>query len=1072
MSVTATTGIFFNVNGKDVWVDQNLDPELSLAYFLRNKLGLRGTKLGCEEGVCGSCTVVLATWDDTCNKAHYRAVNACLVPLFHVHKSFVITVEGVGSRDKIHPIQDRLARGHALQCGFCSPGFVMSAYALLRNHPNPTIDQINSAIRANLCRCTGYRPILEALYSFSYESSGCCGGKGAGGSGCCKETRSETEEYEDKLLSFEDFPKYDPTQEIIFPPSLRSFVYYLIMGRAPLHTVAEQAHISVMHQLGSSLHMIFRYVKKSRSAIRSYLNNPIYYGKKKSTGRPRKVTSRDERNIIRVVSNSPKSINDIRAELNLSVCKQIVHNAITRSGTIVRQNITRNHMKRRSQLVHHETLCLLSNISSGNPKQFTQKWVSTKYVKEFNEVEKHDGFVKIGSALTIQQFSDILSTAFTASEIGNEIFKFFQNFSSPQVANFATWTGSVISGAKSANSVSDTLLLMSVLNAKLTLLNENDELIQVGIEKFTTEKILWKCTIVNAVFDTNIKRRLFCIKLGESSEQDSTKFNFAALIGNGNSRIFVGLGGPPKRLEALENHLNRKESYDVVDLTKVSGIDNLAVITKFSEFLNEIQKKKEPSNINYLQYFKPSQNESVGRPLANYFNERAITGEALYVNDIQAHEALHLGFVLSTVPHAEILSIDASEALTIPGVVGYFGVEDIPGNNTPGMCKANMNLPDDTKIFADKKVESVGQVIGVIAANDVVLARRAAKLVKVEYRKLPALLDLQEAIKAESLLGDVQHYGKPEDDVKKIIEDSEKILEGEINIGGQEHFYLETQSSLVVPGEGDELIVHCSTQGTSFTQLMLAECVNLPAHKIIVKVGLLPGTIDKVFSNQRNFTTCQKYRFTMKEKGVYEKKKKKVKQHFEWDYDDYDEDEEDYYFDGTGKKNKKEHYVIRKVEKRDVEATTAISQPNTTAMNSTGIIGIRFPISCTTRGVTPDGLGTVSLCSTCWVWRRLPSSYYPAYLNEVVCDYADTSCLSGYASCQTGTQQLNVLRNDSGKLVPVSVSAGINCECRISEGSALESLVLGQGSSAAFPPVETSTKQPLMTTTTGKTIVG
>uniref|UniRef100_A0A8R1IZV3 HTH_Tnp_Tc3_1 domain-containing protein n=1 Tax=Caenorhabditis japonica TaxID=281687 RepID=A0A8R1IZV3_CAEJA len=91
------------------------------------------------------------------------------------------------------------------------------------------------------------------------------------------------------------------------------------MGRAPLHTVAEQAQISVMHQLGSSLHMISQYVKKSRSAIRSYLNNPLYYGKKKSTGRPRKVTSRDERNIIRVVSNSPKSLNDVRAELNLSV---------------------------------------------------------------------------------------------------------------------------------------------------------------------------------------------------------------------------------------------------------------------------------------------------------------------------------------------------------------------------------------------------------------------------------------------------------------------------------------------------------------------------------------------------------------------------------------------------------------------------------------------------------------------------------------------------------------------------------------------------------------------------------
>uniref|UniRef100_A0A8R1IMG0 HTH_Tnp_Tc3_1 domain-containing protein n=2 Tax=Caenorhabditis japonica TaxID=281687 RepID=A0A8R1IMG0_CAEJA len=85
-----------------------------------------------------------------------------------------------------------------------------------------------------------------------------------------------------------------------------------------------------MHQLGSSLHMISRYVKKSRSAIRSFLNNPLFYGKKKSTGRPRKVTSCDERNIIRVVSDSPKSLNNVRAELNLSVCKQNVHNTITR----------------------------------------------------------------------------------------------------------------------------------------------------------------------------------------------------------------------------------------------------------------------------------------------------------------------------------------------------------------------------------------------------------------------------------------------------------------------------------------------------------------------------------------------------------------------------------------------------------------------------------------------------------------------------------------------------------------------------------------------------------------------
>lgn len=96
-------------------------------------------------------------------------------------------------------------------------------------------------------------------------------------------------------------------------------------------------------------------------------------------------------------------------------------------------------------------------------------------------------------------------------------------------------------------------------------------------------------------------------------------------------------------------------------------------------------------------------------------------------------------------------------------------------------------------------------MIGVIAANDVVLARRAAKLVKVEYKELPSLVNFKEAIEAKSLLGDVQHFGKDENLVKESLENSSKVLEGECDIGGQEHYYLETQSSLVIPGEGDEL---------------------------------------------------------------------------------------------------------------------------------------------------------------------------------------------------------------------------------------------------------------------------
>ncbi|CAI2354516.1 unnamed protein product [Caenorhabditis sp. 36 PRJEB53466] len=748
---SAPTGIFFNVNGKDV-IEHNFDPELTLAYYLRNKLGLRGTKLGCEEGVCGSCTVVLGTWDESLNRAVYRAVNACLVPLFHVHTTFVITVEGVGSRDKIHPIQDRMARGHAVQCGFCSPGFVMSAYALLRNHPNPTIEQINTAIKGNLCRCTGYRPILEALYSFSDQSDGCCGGNKQGG-GCCKEKGNEDEGYDEKLLTFNDFPKYDPTQEIIFPPSLRTFT-----DSGDLVTLK-----------GSRIELA---IPKSLEQFR--------------------IASRDADNVLS-------------------------------SGLITRL------------------------LTAQKPEQFAKKWVSTKYVDEFNEIVVGPETVSVGSAVNIQKLSDTLASILPPA-ISAETAYFIRKFSSQQVVNFATWAGAIVSASNSSESVSDIALFLSVLDTKLTVLTESKEMITIGIEEFFEQKPSQKTTIVNALFKRSETRRLFCFKLGETSEQDSTNFNFGALVGNASSRVFVGLGGQPKRLKELEEHIDSGKQIGVESLVSLTGIgshrkETNAAMEHLALFLKSelIRKEANEEIVNYLQYFQPSTNESVGRSIANYFNERAITGEALYVNDIQTHNPLHLGFVLSTVPHAELIAVDTSEALKLEGVAGYFGVREVQGSNSPGLSASNVSFPDDTTVFADKKVESVGQVIGVIAANDVVVARRAAKLVRVEYKHLPALVHFQKAIEAESLLGDVQHFGKSEDEVKESFKHADFVLEGEINVGGQEHFYMETQSSLVVPGEGDELVVHCSTQGTSFTQLMVAETLNLPAHKIVVKTKRLGG---------------------------------------------------------------------------------------------------------------------------------------------------------------------------------------------------------------------------------------
>ncbi|KAH1185126.1 hypothetical protein KIL84_013067 [Mauremys mutica] len=154
---------------------------------------------------------------------HYPA-NSCLLPICSLHGSAVTTVEGVGStKTRVHPIQERLAKCHGSQCGFCTPGMVMSMYALLRNHPEPSMEQITAALDGNLCRCTGYRPIIDTYKSFAGETA-CCQLRGTGQ--CCLDkedvcsSSNKGNQMHSGLCNPEEFQPVDPTQEFIFPPEL------------------------------------------------------------------------------------------------------------------------------------------------------------------------------------------------------------------------------------------------------------------------------------------------------------------------------------------------------------------------------------------------------------------------------------------------------------------------------------------------------------------------------------------------------------------------------------------------------------------------------------------------------------------------------------------------------------------------------------------------------------------------------------------------------------------------------------------------------------------------------------
>ena len=143
--------IKLTINGQPY--ERDVAEHRTLLHFLREDLGLTGTKEGCGAGECGACTIIM----------NGKAVNSCLVLAVEADGAALETIEGVATNDQLSTLQDAFHRHHAVQCGFCTPGMIMSASDLLRRHPHPTREQIVDGIEGNFCRCTGYQQIIEAI---------------------------------------------------------------------------------------------------------------------------------------------------------------------------------------------------------------------------------------------------------------------------------------------------------------------------------------------------------------------------------------------------------------------------------------------------------------------------------------------------------------------------------------------------------------------------------------------------------------------------------------------------------------------------------------------------------------------------------------------------------------------------------------------------------------------------------------------------------------------------------------------------------------------------------------------
>ena len=156
--MSSTVNVRLNVNGVERTLE--VEPRLLLVHALRDQLGLTGTHVGCDTSNCGACTVHL----------NGESVKSCTVLAVQADGSEVTTIEGLGTEDNLHPMQEAFWNNHGLQCGFCTPGMIMAAVALLAENPSPTEPEVRHGLEGNLCRCTGYHNIVKSVLDAASKS--------------------------------------------------------------------------------------------------------------------------------------------------------------------------------------------------------------------------------------------------------------------------------------------------------------------------------------------------------------------------------------------------------------------------------------------------------------------------------------------------------------------------------------------------------------------------------------------------------------------------------------------------------------------------------------------------------------------------------------------------------------------------------------------------------------------------------------------------------------------------------------------------------------------------------------
>lgn len=860
----------FFLNGTTIQL-KNPNPSALLAHYIRDTAGLRGTKLGCEEGGCGACTVVLVKKEGT------RSVNSCLRPLCANDGMAIVTVEGIGSlKTGLSVEQKEIVENNGTQCGFCTPGWITNMHALNESTAESQTKMSNKDVEnyfdGNICRCTGYRPIMKAAFAATPSCPSKCAGKKAGAhcphdigpldQGCGGKDSSYP------VMSIED-----------------------LAGRRQKGFSECKSPGAKSTPLGS---------KRNKELVKNYQPAPLRFQDPENGDlwyRP--VTFEQLCTVIRETSQiNPKAqIQFIGGNTSIGVTKY------------------------------------LNGSAPYNTQDNYDVFVDVNNILELQQ-ESYDSATRkltVGASKTLSELISLLdkhtNNLPTAAEGVNHhsVFSVTSNhlglIANTQVRNAGSWAGNLGIFNRHQDFPSDAVLAFTLAQATLTVSDLNGQLSQITMDEFLqlpSDAFLAnntvassECLVLVAITlqesslpsQTPTGRELvsesykICVREHNAHAQVNAGFSFvldsrqqregfetSVNIGRGqlarpqgrsgtapvclSARIVYGgvsnktfiarrtqqvFASAPLTTSTLQNALAALQD-DLLEVGvsqafgdpqyRVSVMQSClyrAVLRCYGESqlppnLSSVLKPFVKAPSSGIELFDESKTPGpLHKALPKLEAKAQSTGEAQYPSDEALPvQGLCASVVFTTEAGGVISAIDPTDALRQPGVVCFVSAKDIPGKNLVG----NNSL----KLFLEvgDKATCIGYPVGLIVGTTPLVVRDAATAVKVTYESSsgPLVTNLDTAIATKSFfdLGEIPGTTLIEcGDVDSAMAAAPHRSRGSTRASGQSHFYMECQTAMSHQKDGEFFEITCGTQNPTGVQSFVAGLLNVPTHHVAVK---------------------------------------------------------------------------------------------------------------------------------------------------------------------------------------------------------------------------------------------